>query len=77
MAMNLKNFFDLNKVVFTESELELPYEPFCFSKVSPNDFSYSDTPSYSYTSLVRANEKLEFEKITLAEESQVLSGVAA
>ena len=26
MSMNLKNFFDLNKVVFTKSELELPYE---------------------------------------------------
>ena len=26
MAMNLKSFFDLDKVVFTESELELPYE---------------------------------------------------
>ncbi len=77
MAMNLKNFFDLDKVVFTDSELELPYEPFAFSKVNQNNFSYSCTSSYSYTSLGCFIEDKNFEKVTLNQEEQVLSGVAA
>lgn len=77
MAMNLKNFFDLDKVVFTDSELELPYEPFAFSKVNQNNFSYSYISSYSYTSLGCFIKDKNFEKVTLNQEEQVLSGVAA
>lgn len=32
MTMDLKNFFDLNKVDFTDSELEVPYEGSAMNK---------------------------------------------
>nr|DAG37120.1 MAG TPA: hypothetical protein [Caudoviricetes sp.] len=32
MSMNLKTFFDLDKVNFTKSELELPYEESIMNK---------------------------------------------
>jgi hypothetical protein len=75
--MNLKSFFDLDKVVFTDSELELPYESFDFSKVGQNDFSYSQTSSYSYTSLGSFVKDNKIEKVTLNQEEHALSGVAA
>lgn len=69
MAMNLKSFFDLDKVVFTESELELPYEDSCFPRLKAKDFSYTSTPLPKYS------REMKFAKINL--ETKRLSGVAA
>ncbi|HEM3178263.1 TPA: hypothetical protein U0919_001811 [Streptococcus suis] len=51
MGMNLKNFFDLDKVKFTDWELEAPYETYDLSKLKYRNFSYTSAELPVYTTL--------------------------
>lgn len=70
MGMNLNDFFDLDKVQFTDSELEAPYESYDFSKLMYKNFSYSQSVLPSYNSLPP-------KKVVLRVNHQSSTGVAA
>lgn len=74
MAVNLKSFFDLDKVEFTKEELELPYEDFYFPKLDMFNFSYSSDLSQSSMYL---SEDYCFEKLLLDKRDSELLGEAA
>ncbi|EMC02062.1 hypothetical protein [Streptococcus mutans] len=61
MAMNLKNFFDLNKVVFSKDELELPYEAMNLSELSNRSFSYASQKK-KLTYATKSSEKQTIKK---------------
>ncbi|HEM3702038.1 TPA: hypothetical protein U1D11_000504 [Streptococcus suis] len=74
MAMNLRDFFDLDKVQFTDLELEAPYETYEFSNLRFKSFNYSTAaklPTYNSDNLYQPK------KLVLRNTSDIVQAEAA
>ncbi|MFI3887193.1 hypothetical protein [Streptococcus parauberis] len=70
MGMNLRNFFNLDKVEFSIQDLELPFEEVSFLSESINEKFYSeDVSEYSYKKVENVQYK---ENILLKNQNMII-----